>query len=72
MSLLDPSGVSPPNNTALSLVSDVKVKKLTGGRVPPLIVGDSHSPKDNLYNFLQPDDLIQIAMQLVYHKEWIL
>ena len=42
---LGPSGVAPPNNTALSLVSDVKVKTLIGGRVPFAIVGDSHLPK---------------------------
>ena len=47
--LLRPLGVRPPNNTALSLVTDVRVKLLQGGGLSPVTAGEIHWPeKDNI------------------------
>ena len=37
--------VSPPNNIALELLIDVKVKSLIGGGLSPVTDGDIQSPK---------------------------
>ena len=49
-SLLYPSPVSPPNNIAVVLVIDVKVKISIGGGLSPVTVGKVHSPKNNKNN----------------------
>ena len=43
--LLFPLAVLPPNNIALELLIDVKVKELLGGGLSPVTVGDIHCPK---------------------------
>ena len=43
--LLAPLGTRPPNNIALELSIDVKVKAYIGGGLSPVIVGDIHCPK---------------------------
>ena len=40
--LLSPLGVSPPNNTALLSVTDVRVKLLQGGGLSPVTAGEIH------------------------------
>ena len=42
--LLHPLVVSPPNNIALELLIDVKVKSLIGSGLSPVIVGNIHCP----------------------------
>ena len=46
--LLTPLVVAPPNNTAVLLVIDVRVKSSIGGGLSPLTVGVIHSPKQTL------------------------
>ena len=38
--------MSPPNNIALELLIDVKVKEYIGGGLSPVTVGDIHCPKN--------------------------
>ena len=38
--------MSPPNNTAVLLVTDVRVNSLIGGGLSPVTVGVIHSPKN--------------------------
>ena len=45
--LLLPLVVKPPNNTAVLLVTDVRVKSSIGGGLSPVTVGEIHSPKNN-------------------------
>ena len=42
---LSPSVLSPPNNTAVSLVTDVRVNSSIGGGLSPVTAGEIHSPK---------------------------
>ena len=44
--LLLPLAVSPPNNIALELLIDFKVKRTIGGGLSPVTVGDIHCPKN--------------------------
>ena len=42
---LSPSVLSPPNNTAVSLVTDARVNSSIGGGLSPVTAGEIHSPK---------------------------
>ena len=60
---LFPLLVSPPNNTAVLLATDVRVKELIGGGLSPVTVGVIHSPnnKATINNtYTQEEEIYQI------------
>ena len=45
-----PAPITPPNNIAVVLVIDDKVKAVIGGGLSPVTVGEVHLPKNNKNN----------------------
>ena len=69
--LLFPSEVPPPNNTALLLVTDVRVKLLQGGGLSPVTAGEIHWPeRDNIGHQLL--DSSTVTVQCGYYKTTLL